>query len=101
RPAGIPDADLMLAHSLREHADPREPYYDEPQLRPNVFYPAHSRIPKVEAPYGSFEMEARTSEGRIITTARSLLLFIDKYAVNGPNIGMPRPPPGNWKFNHG
>jgi CubicO group peptidase (beta-lactamase class C family) len=78
RPAGVSDKDLVLASSFRKDADPREPYYDDPQLRPNVFYPAYSRVPKVEAPYGSFNMEARTSEGRIITTARSLILFLNK-----------------------
>jgi CubicO group peptidase (beta-lactamase class C family) len=45
RAAGIADADLVLARSMREDADPREPYYDEPQLRPNVFFPAHTLVP--------------------------------------------------------
>lgn len=99
RPAGIADEDLELGRSFVAH--PREPHYDDPQFAPNVFYPAHSKTALVEAPYGSFDMEARTSQGRIITTARSIVLFLDKFMVNGDDIGRPRPPPGEWRFNHG
>jgi CubicO group peptidase (beta-lactamase class C family) len=101
RPAGIGDSELKLGRSFVADADPREPWYDDPKLEPNVFYPARSRQPRVEAPYGSFDMEARTSQGRLITNPRSLVLFLDKYMVNGADIGQPRRPPGNWMFNHG
>ena len=99
-PAGIAESDLQLGRSLRVNANSREPYYDDLQLAPNVFFPEHSRDAKVAAPYGSFDMEARTSQGRIITNARSLALFLDKFMVNGEDIGKPRIPAGNWRYNH-
>ncbi len=100
RPAGIADADLKLGRSFWADADPREPWYDDPQPAPNVFYPAHSEQQSVEAPYGSFDMEARTSQGRLITNSRSLVLFLDKFMVNGDDIGKRRRAPGTWQFNY-
>jgi hypothetical protein len=53
----------------------------------------------VEAPYGSFDMEARNGQGRIVTNARSLVKFLDKFLVNGDHIGEARRPPYK-KHNH-
>ncbi len=90
RPAGIADSELILGRSLRADAHPREPYYDHPRKYPNVFYPAYSDVRRVEGPYGSAHMEARASLGGIVTNPRSLVLFLDKYTVNGRRIGQPR-----------
>jgi hypothetical protein len=93
---------LILGRSLQVHADAREPHYDCPEMRPSVFDLDPSTTELVEAPYGSFDMEARTGQGRIVTNARSIVLFLDKFMV-GPRdgaIGAPRWPPGGWKYNH-
>lgn len=100
RPAGIADADLQLGRSLRRSAHAREPFYDDLRMLSNVFYPNQSDEAQVPAPYGSFDMEARTSQGRIITTAHSLVLFLDKFMVYGEDIGKPRWPAGNWQYHH-
>jgi N-acyl-D-amino-acid deacylase len=90
RPIGIADTELILGRSLRENAHPREPYYDHPRKAPSVFYPAHSNRRLVEGPYGAAHYEARFSLGGIVTNARSLVLFLDKYTVSGRGIGRPR-----------
>ena len=100
-PAGIaPDA-WTLGRSFKVDQDPREPYYDEPKMKDNVFYPDHNQESKVKAPYGSYDMEARTSQGRMVISGPAVLRFLDCYLVNGPNNGSPRPAPGTWKWNHG
>jgi N-acyl-D-amino-acid deacylase len=97
RPAGIVDSDLILGRSLRANADPREPYYDNPTKRQSVFPPGG----QVEAPYGSFDLEARTGQGRIVTNARSIVRFLNKFMPNPPkSIGEPRIPNGSWNFYH-
>lgn len=99
-PAGIAPDDWTLGRSFQADQDPREPYYDEPEMVDNVFYPAHSQEPKVTAPYGSYDMEARTSQGRIVISGPAVLRFLDHYQANGPNVGGPRPAPGNWGYGH-
>ena len=89
RPAGIADSELILGRSLRGDAHPREPYYDHPRKAPNVFFPAYSSRRLVEGPYGAAHMEARFSLGGVVTNARSLVLFLDKYTVSGRHIGTP------------
>jgi N-acyl-D-amino-acid deacylase len=90
RPIGIADTELILGRSLKENAHPREPYYDHPRKAPNVFYPAYSNRRRVEGPYGAAHMEARFSLGGIVTNAKSLVLFLEKYTVSGRHIGRPR-----------
>jgi CubicO group peptidase (beta-lactamase class C family) len=100
RPAGIPDSELILGRSLLVDADECEPYYDHPRKYQSVF----EKHLKVRGPYGESHMEARTGQGRIITNARSLVLFLDKYMVNSDasyvDIGALRWPPGDWEFAH-
>jgi hypothetical protein len=56
----------------------------------------------VEAPYGSLDLEARTGQGRIVTNARSIVRFLNKFMPNPrDSIGEPRWHAGSWKFNHG
>ncbi|PQO27775.1 serine hydrolase domain-containing protein [Blastopirellula marina] len=101
QPAGNSTNDWLLGRTFKSDQDPREPYYDNDDVVENVFYPAHSKQPHVKKPYGGFEVEARTSQGRIVASGVAVLRFLDRYQVNGPNIGGPRPAPGNWKWNHG
>ena len=99
-PAGFTEEDWILGRSFAKDADPREPYYDETRTGMNVFFPAASKVPLVELPYGSFDMEARTGQGRIVTNGRLILGYLNRYQVVGEKIGGPRPAPGKWSWNH-
>jgi N-acyl-D-amino-acid deacylase len=107
RPAGIEDSEFILGRSLPADAHPSEPYYyrpdkldpDRPQMLPHVFDSDPKTVELVEAPYGSFDMEARNGQGRIVTNARSLVKFLDKFVVSGDHIGEVRQPPYK-KRNH-
>ena len=96
RPIGIPDSELELAHTFAVDGNPREPYYNDPELGTNLFYPTFSNNPLVEKPYGTFDMEARDSNGRIITTSRALLTYLQNFIVYGQNIGLSWAQGANW-----
>lgn len=97
---GSTTKDWVLARSFAADMDPREPFYDHQTTAINVFYPAQSSVPTVEAPYGSFDMEARTGQGRIVTNGLVLVRYLNRFQVNGDLIGGPRPAPGSWRWNH-
>ena len=96
RPIGIPDSELELARTFAEDGNPREPYYNDPELGTNLFYPTFSNDQLVEKPYGTFDMEARDSNGRIITTSRALLTYLQNFIVYGPNIWLSWAQGANW-----
>lgn len=100
QPAGIASNNWLLGRTFKKDQSPREPYYDDNEVVDNVFYPTHSTKHQVKRPYGGFDVEARTSQGRLVASGVAILCFLDRYQVNGPNIGGPRPAPGNWKWNH-
>lgn len=97
---GFTTADWLLGRTFAVDQDAREPYYDEPILASNVFYPASSAVVNVERPYGSFDLEARTGQGRIVTRGIVLLRYLSRFQVNGDSIGGPRPAPCSWRRNH-
>jgi CubicO group peptidase (beta-lactamase class C family) len=90
--AGIKNDDVKLAMSLQSDADPREPNYISAGLKPSVFDPA-AKAKKVPEAYGGFNMEARTSQGRILTNARSIVLLLEYL---GKGIWSPY----RWEFTH-
>lgn len=99
RPIRIDPAEYILGRSFEADKHPREPYYHLPVYAPNVFDPDG---PAVLRPYGSYHHEARVGQGGHVTTARSLLHFLDNHHVNGPLIGARRAalPPGTVQ-DHG
>ena len=88
--------DWGLGHTFADDCDPREPYYDDPTLVANVFYPGKGGTPMVEAPYGGFDYEARMGQGGIVTKGPVILRFLDRFQVAGGNVGLPRLAPGGW-----
>ena len=96
--ASVDPHDHAAGRTLKEHQDPREPWYDSVALAPSVIDPGTL----VPAPYGSWDHEARIGQGGQITTAAALARFAARFYVNGPNIGMPRPDDdeGTWRWNH-
>jgi CubicO group peptidase (beta-lactamase class C family) len=92
--------DWGLARSFQIDGDLREPFYDDLTLATNVFHPSHSNVATVPRPYGSFDMEARTGQGRIATNGRVMTRFMNRFQVAGDLIGGPRPAPGGWRWNH-
>ncbi|MDB4673336.1 beta-lactamase family protein [Verrucomicrobiales bacterium] len=90
----------LMGRTFLGDQDPREPFYDSPGSANNVFYPDSSVEPTVEWPYGSFDLEARTGQGRIVAHGSVILKFLNKFQVSGPNIGRARPLPGGWRWNH-
>ena len=99
-PAGFGLDDWLLGRTFAADQDVREPFYDEPTLATNVFHPAYSNVSLVERPYGSFDLEARTGQGRLVTSGFVVLGYLNTYQVAGSGIGGPRPAPGGWKWNH-
>ncbi|MBL9116837.1 MAG: serine hydrolase [Verrucomicrobiaceae bacterium] len=99
-PLGVQSADYLMGRSFKVDQSPREPFYDEPTLGTNVFYPTHSPNPTVELPYGAFDMEARVGQGRVVTTPLTMVRYMGAYIISGNSIGLPRPAPGTWRANH-
>lgn len=88
-PLGVRDEDCIMGRSFKVDQDAREPEYDESTLATNVFYPAQSSAPRVQRPYGSFDMEARTGQGRMVVTTPLLVKFLQGYRISGNDIGSP------------
>ncbi len=100
-PAGISTGQVFYGRSFQADQDEREPYYDaDGSTAENVFYPASSRQPRVERPYGSWNHEARIGQGAMVATPFAILSYLAAHQVNGSNIGGPRPSPGSWKWSH-
>jgi CubicO group peptidase (beta-lactamase class C family) len=98
--SGLTEDQLFLGRSFKADQDLREPHYHYSGLAANVFYLDQSDVAEVFRPYGSWDHEARTGQGRIVASTRAFLTYLDRFTVNGSNIGEPRPPPGSWKWNH-
>ena len=75
--------DAPQAGRINADANAREAWYNEPTLSTSVFNPSL----KVERPYGSWDMEARVGQGRIVTSTRAMLHFLNKYYISGPHMG--------------
>ena len=97
---GSASSDWLLARTFVADQDAREPFYDDPLSAANVFYPAYSDDATVELPYGSFDMEARTGQGRIAAHGFVVARYLNRFQVAGDAIGGPRPGPGGWRWNH-
>ena len=91
---------LFLGRTFKQDQDEREPHYHRTALAWNVYYPVASTEQFVPWPYGGWNHEARTGQGRIVASTRAYLAYLDRYMVNGDAIGMPRWSPGNWRWNH-
>jgi len=84
--AGESGTDVELGRTFAADQNPREPWYDDDLFATNVFDPFGLPVLR---PYGSWDHEARVSQGRLIGATEPLLKFLDHYYVNGPNIGEP------------
>jgi len=99
-PEGSDETNWLLGRTFQADQDPREPFYDHPFNANNVFYPTFSEDSVVHWPYGGFDFEARTSQGRIVAHGFVILRQLNRYQIAGANIGGPRPAPGGWRWNH-
>ncbi len=92
RPLGIDDGDIQQARSLPQDRNPREPWYSDPGMFPNVFDPSQT----VPAPDGGFSLESSTAPAGLISTAAALATFASAYLPTGE----PRPDgdAGSWVF---
>lgn len=99
-PIGVAPTEHRLGRTFLEDRRDREPFYHNPGEAVNVFDPEG---PRVNRAYGGWHHEARVGQGGHITTARSLLLFLDNRVVNGSDIGARREggEGGSWRRNHG
>lgn len=97
---GWPPVKLQLGRTFKEDQDPNEPYYQSKRRDRNVFYPAASDKALVASPYGAWDHEMRVANGALVASAVTVVDFLERYQVNGDNIGGPRPVPGNWRWNH-
>lgn len=98
-PLGVEDSDHAAGRSLAVDQDPREPFYHSPGRSTSVFDPSGPAVPTA---YGGWHHEARVGQGGQIATAATLALAASARWVNGPRIGLPKPPTleGTWRWNH-
>ncbi|MGJ8639703.1 MAG: serine hydrolase domain-containing protein [Opitutaceae bacterium] len=103
-PSGGSTHDWILGRTLLENQDPREPYYHDPATPTwNIYDPDgiwDTDGPLVEVPYGAFDLEARTSQGRMVAHGSVILHYMNHFRISGSSIGGARPSPGTWKLNH-
>ena len=100
-PLGVSSHQIFVGRTFESDNDPREPWYNGNGFKhANVFYPDFDASLVVQGPYGSWDHEARIGQGAWVANPLALLEYLDKYQVNGDNIGGPRLPPGNWQWNH-
>lgn len=99
----VPSTDLRGGRTFRADQPPREAYYEGPQYW-CVF---ESECPGLrcsilcEAPYGSWDHEARVGQGGIVISPATALEFMNRYYVRSysESIGMPVEP--DWSGAHG
>ncbi|MBD3160751.1 MAG: DUF3541 domain-containing protein, partial [Candidatus Eisenbacteria bacterium] len=97
-PAGIAPEDVVLARTHRADRHPREPWYESRRMCESVFEPGT----EVECAYGSWNVEAHVSTGRLLASTRALLGFLDHYYIIGSRIGLEREEndSGGWTLSH-
>jgi CubicO group peptidase (beta-lactamase class C family) len=90
--------DIELGRTFAADQSPREPWYQYTGSCTNVFETSEM----VNCPYGSWDHEARVSQGRVISATRPLLHFLESFYISGPSIGAPRTgtETSTWKRNH-
>lgn len=89
---------IELGRTFAADLNPREPWYQYAWSCQNVFSPMES----VNCPYGGWDHEARVAQGRIISSTRPLLYFLEAFYISGPQIGAPRTGEESttWRRNH-
>lgn len=97
-PMGVGASNIELGRTFGIDQNPREPWYQYSGSCTNVFEPSEM----INCPYGSWDHEARVSQGRIVSSTRPLLQFLDNFYISGPSIGAPRTGTESptWKRNH-
>jgi CubicO group peptidase (beta-lactamase class C family) len=97
-PLGVAASNIELGRTFAIDQNPREPWYQYSGSCTNVFEPSET----VHCPYGAWDHEARVSQGRIVSSTRPLLEFLDHFYIIGSSIGAPRTGTEDptWKRNH-
>ncbi|MCB9397224.1 MAG: serine hydrolase [Acidobacteria bacterium] len=98
--SGIPASEIFLGRTFPIDRDPREPVYDHYQvLTQNVYDP---NGPLVLAPDGGWNHEARTGQGRLVSTVVPLLYLLEQRQIYGSQIGTLRThtESPNWRNYH-
>lgn len=98
-PSGGDPSRFVLGRTFAADQDSREPFYDAPELGSNVFYPTRGTR-EVQQPYGTWDHEARVSQGRVVTDGVNMVWYLQRYRVNGADIGTLRPAVFNSRLNH-
>lgn len=98
-PLGVEESEHLAGRTFAADQNPREPHYHSPSGATNVYEPNGETVPWA---YGGWDHEARVGQGGQITTARTLLAFLNERYISGPFIGAPLPPDLNpgYRRNH-
>jgi CubicO group peptidase (beta-lactamase class C family) len=98
-PAGIEAVDVQLGRTHRSDRHPREPWYDSGRTCRSVMQPGS----RVDCAYGGWDLEGHLSSGRLITSTRAMLRFIDLHSIIGSSRGLKHNGrrPGNWSVTGG
>ncbi len=90
-PLEVADSEVQLGRTLLADRSPREPWYSDPNIGPNVFSPGQN----VLLPDGGFCLEAMEAHGGLITSARAYARFLGAYWIDGsPRAGKGQ----DWTF---
>ena len=82
----VPITEILSGATFETARYPREPRYKSIYGCVNVYNPTGS---PVWCPYGSFDLEQKTGEGNLVSSAAALLTLLHNYQVRGSNLGMP------------
>ena len=98
-PLGVPHEDIVQGRTFPADRDPREPWYDDDSMAPNVFDPEGSTVRR---PDGGWDHEARIAQGGLVASTRTILEFLEVFQVAGDEIGTRRTgsESSRWRWNH-
>jgi CubicO group peptidase (beta-lactamase class C family) len=98
-PLGVPHEDIVQGRTFPADRDPREPWYDDDSMAPNVFDPEGSTVRR---PDGGWDHEARIAQGGLVASTRTILEFLEVFQVAGDAIGTRRTgsESSGWRWNH-
>ena len=100
-PLGVRSDDIIQGRTFPRDRSDREPWYDDDRLVHNVFDPTG---PRVRAPDGGSDREARIALGGLVAPTTTVLRLLDVYTISGDDIGTRRrrgaESPG-WRRRHG
>lgn len=91
-PLGVETNEIVWGQTLRQNHDAREPWYFDPGMTTNRFFPDSADEQIINEPYGGWVHENRISQGGLVLSTHAMLRIMQMRVVSGNNIGSLRNP---------